>query len=818
MPNSNLSHLLTPDTATIENGDVRFIFDLKTGQYSGVDLKTNTQSISDAFFRVNEYSSTDGYSFTASLLSETEESLKLQLTGTCAGSPTLILLATVNHDDSAITLTCGIKASEAIRILSYSPIAGKAFAGHAFNQYSTLDGESGETLTTVSSTNERESFNNMLATFKTNEAERRSLVFGGLGYAEFVKHTKVIQHSDHLEITAWADDPYGKLLDPNTEYILDKDSFYLDFATNNPFTTLERYGQALKTANDVVLDELVAPCLNFWYCCTREWGGGVFRNNSMGTLEALEAAQKTGFLRYYPLGVRLEPDDYSEPNNQQGWWDDEHWQMYECGQLMKPCETIQKWGDTVYETGGTPFIYCQTARLSEDYGVAHPDHMLFGGKRTERRLGTLYWYDDAYWSYDFTSPGFIQHMQEVYQNLSASGVKGMKFDYPDTGWAYDGGFQNIYTTTTAAYRSIFDLAYTGLGSDSDIHERLPLHGDICLGAITTHRTEPDTDRYYPSMAKKCGLRWYKNRVVVKYVNDVINPEHAFPLNQDGWRTMYTMSYLTNGRIEIGKYIEDMTDEMRHDLSRIVPLYTEPKSAKPVDAFTGGEYPQIYQYAINSSWHIVAFYNTAIEQDQERAEAGWSDIPREQPASDDAQKIEVSTQWPDGKPGVREIPKTLPIPNTLSVSLSDLDQDGGLGLDENRSYYVYDFWNKHFIGKLAGTACLKQDLRAGETRIMAIHEVKEHPQLISTDRHIMQGYVDMVGCPVWDVESKTLSGVSKVISKEPYTITLAKNGYTPKTCAVHQGTCQIELTNQNNDMIEVTLNSEKNAEIGWTVHF
>ena len=245
-------------------------------------------------------------------------------------------------------------------------------------------------------------------------------------------------------------------------------------------------------------------------------------------------------------------------------------------------------------------------------------------------------------------------MQEVYRNFKKGGLRGIKFDYPDTGWAYNGGMEDPYCTTTRAYRAIYQLAYDGLGWNSDIHERLPLHGDICLGVITTQRTEGDTDRFYPVMARKCGLRWYKNRVVTKYVNDVINPFHAFPLNSDGWRTMYTMSYLTNARIELGKYIEKMTDEMRHDLTRIVPLYTMEKSARPVDAFSGVDYPQIFDFEISPSWHQVAFYNTQIEKNITKVKEQWNSIAREQENKNikrESHRIKPLTEWPENRYGL-----------------------------------------------------------------------------------------------------------------------------------------------------------------------
>ena len=100
---------------------------------------------------------------------------------------------------------------------------------------------------------------------------------------------------------------------------------------------------------------------------------------------------------------------------------------------------------------------------------------------------------------------------------------------------------------------------------------------------------------------------------------------------------------------------------------------------------------------------------------------------------------------------------------LGASLNE----GGLGLDPDKEYYLYDFWNEKLVGRYYGSDQLIQELRLGETRMISIHSVEKHPQFISTNRHIMQGLVDMTGLPVWNEKKKVLSGISNVIGGEEY---------------------------------------------------
>lgn len=48
--------------------------------------------------------------------------------------------------------------------------------------------------------------------------------------------------------------------------------------------------------------------------------------------------------------------------------------------------------------------------------------------------------------------------------------------------------------------------------------------------------------------------------------------------------------------------------------------------------------------------------------------------------------------------------------TISAPLSgDQAETGSLGLDNNKSYYAFDFWNQKFIGRLMGNGKLISDI-------------------------------------------------------------------------------------------------------------
>ncbi len=859
--------------AVLENDFVKVLFSLDKGTYSVIDKRDNTVNAKDVFFSINDWVSSKGFSFKASakdINDEFGEGVVLSVLSNADKDVVIGLNISLYDNDGMLALENAVKTTKDIVVKKFSPMQGQVFASEKdFKDFKILGGEAGEYDTYVVTEKDfpkttyapredlttkvhivdsrYETHSNILFTFG-ERGKKKSLVYGGLSYNEFVKKVAIKRlNKSTFSIELNADDPTGKLVDANTSYAFAKDRFYFDFSESNRFKALEDYGFALKKANNVRLDTHTLTSLNFWYCAHARYGGGEFKNNSTGSIDALKKVVDTGFLRYGALGVRLEPDSYARPNNQQGWWDDEHFRRsygkdgaHTGGQLLPPLDSIEKWGNAVKAEGGVPMIYSQTGKRSGDYAETYPSHMLFNKAKAVKKYNNKYYggTSDNEWTYDFTDEGFIGHMQDVYANYAKGGLIGVKFDYPDTAWAYEGGFEDKYATTTSAYRNVFALAREGLGWDSDIHERIPRHGDVTLGISTSQRVERDTDRFFPTFAKRCALRWYKNRVVIKYVVDVINPEHSFPYNADGSRAFYTMTYLTQARVEIGKYIDEMSEAHRYELTRITPLYSNlERSAKPIDGF-GRDYPQIYDLEINKDWHQVVFYNTKIEKNLKKVAALYNKFPKE-PKHDeliiahekliktraydlvkkdkDSHKIRYRTEWPTSYPYTNVINKVGLLPNTVSVVLSDADEDGGLGLDKNKSYYVYDFWNKNFVGKFKGSDTLSQDLREGEARMMSIHAVQNNPQFISTDRHILQGYVDMIVLPTWDSKTKTLSGTSAVIGQDPYKVIIALNG--SKISKVEANAkAEIKVIDEQNGLAEMTLNVEENSDVKWTISF
>jgi len=590
----------------------------------------------------------------------------------------------------------------------------------------------------------------------------------------------------HYTGQLFAMDPVGKRIDPAGSYH-SSDRFYIDVSTPDPFIALEKYGFCVRTAQKINLSMYDFPTVCLWYAENSYYGNSRAENTSLGAVREMQTIAASGFLKYSRAAVRLVPDSYM-PDNQQGWWDDEHWQREviphndsKNGRYVPPYETSEKWAQAVTDLGGIPLTYFQTSFRSEDYAENFPDHMLFNkryawkGQAEDTTGGLLTNWKKTWarnkrlWGYDYTDAHFLSHMNKVFKNLKTAGVKGLMFDYPASGWAFDGGMEDESVTTAAAYRTIFRLANDGLGPGAYVHERNMERGsDISIGLVASMRTENDTDIMDGSTVTRCGLRWYKNRVLINLDTDSKNIVRLQG-NRDQVRAVLTMAYVTTGRLLLANSFSQFSAETLRDLTRTFPYHTTPKSARPVDAFIA-DFPSVYDFEVEGDWHQLTFYN---------------------PDADSSRVVGIKMS---GKP-----------------------VEGALGLNDEQSYYVYDFWNDRFIGKVKGNARLEQLLRPGEARMMSVRACLDRPQVVSTDRHIMQGYLDMAHVE-WNDSLGVLNGVSDVVAADPYNIIIATNGYVPLGNICKDRATRTSMSLLKEGLLRLTLDSPENGSKAWSVFF
>ena len=710
--------------------------------------------------------------------------------------PDRFLDITVYESQPFFVIGWGVRNNKTYTIRARSAevlLNGVLFEKQKCIEPNVLRGGAGAESNFVEPTWQIEAVNSAMLTYKDALScdRRRTFVAGGLAYAEFLRTVEFHKKAKGRRlaggqsppsaakdsfVTLTIHDPQGKRVAPGKLW-KSKDTFFVDIATANPFKSLERFGRSMAKANDAHPNVYNFPTLCGWMTSMAGLGDGTPINNSPGLVNQMQLAIDSGITKYTPVALRLEPDYYcyvSDGDTQQGWWDDEHWAKY--GSLQKPYETFGKFAHKINSMGGKVFTYFQTSMPSNDFALAHPDWML------NKDISLLYVdhpHARTLVRYDYTNPEFQKYLLTMWTRLGKDGVVGIKFDYPESGWAKDGGFDDKSYTTVSAYRKIFELCREGLGKNAFIHERImgfKLFDVPCTdcnaGVVDLQRVWPDASHFEPEMASRMGLRWYKQGTVFRYYPDGKSfYKNGVALDRMHRRTFLTLIGLLSGRIELGTGFGKLTHEMIHDITRFYPALPNGKSFRPADLLLGRKNPEVYVYDVSDDWKQVILVNNDVADARGR----------------------------------------MPAPRTIAAAVSgDQVETGSLGLDRNKKYYVFDFWNQKPLGVLPGTGVLSAELRGGQAMVYAVKEVVDRPRVLGTNRHAMCGMMELSKTR-WDAKSKSLKFTADLVGGETMHITIGvPEGSGLRATAAKSGTAKVSVK-QAGQYANVAVSAEKNVK-------
>lgn len=782
---------------TIQNPFNEITIDLEKGTWSGKNKRTGVVVFKDARYCVDhvgywQWKEPETDISWSSEKTETEfgEGTQVQVVFEPRKSydPIRILSLTLYPDQTFFEIGWGIKNpfTYPVRIKQVEPIfEGKLFANQDITETRILKSGSGSERNLIENTWKVKAYNAVMLTYK-NKDKRQTMVVGGLSYKEFGRYVEFDENKKfkYMKLRFW--DPQGKTVQAGKTY-MSSDNVYMDFANEDPFESLENYGLALRQANNANPNVYNFPTLCGWMVSKKGLGEGRPINNSVGLVDQMDQAVKCGLLNYTPLAIRLEPDFYCygyQGDTQQGWWDDEHWQKFGpngmravpdsvvgtgVGSLRAPYDTFEKFCTALKKRGGITFTYFQTNMPSHDFAMAHPDWMI---NDDISLLHVDHRHSLPPVKYDYTNPGFKAYCLNMWQRLRHDGMKGIKFDYPETAWLPHGGFEDKTYTTTSVYREAFALCREGLGENAFIHERIlgAPRQDITVGIVDLQRVWGDASHFEPEMASRIGLRWYKNRSAFLYY-----PDGKSFYNKKGEelpvykrRAFLTLIAFISGRLEIGTSFNKMTKEMLHDMTRVFPIFGGVKSPRPVDMMVDGKkHPEVYVYEVNKDWNQVLFVNNNKEKTK-----------------------------------------------TISAPLSgDQLSKGSLGLNPHKLYHIFDFWSQKYLGKYEGTANLKIKLRGGEVAMVSVRNVLEYPQILSTNRHIMQGMMDTHDVK-WNASEMTLTGKVDVVKDETFVLTIACNGEIVKSVSG----AKMRKRKDGSSLIDLEFKSGVNEQKSFEIKF
>jgi NPCBM/NEW2 domain/Melibiase len=370
---------------------------------------------------------------------------------------------------------------------------------------------------------------------------------------------------------------------------------------------------------------------------------------------------------------------------------------------------------------------------------------------------------------DPSAPASQKYLKDLFTKLSSWGYEYFKIDgQPIVVREYRNKksfMKNPTEDTDELYRETLRSIRAGIGPDRYLLGCwvVPLEGvGLMNGSRIGADVLPNWDGF--KFAMRATMQYYFLHNVAWYADpDVFIVRAPLPLEQA--RAWATLQGLTGQAALMSDRLVDLSPERIELMKRVYPAV----DIRPLDLFSSDRNKRIWDLKVNHldrEYDVVGVFNF-----------------------DESKSLLSYVSWKD------------------------------LGLPEDRRVHVFDFWNKEYLG--AWEKGMSVDLMPASTRVFALMPATDQVQLVSTSRHITQGWVDLISHN-FNAARNTYSGKSKVIRNDPYNLWFAfprgkhlaiksataysRAGKLPVRIVNHQGWATGEIT------------SPVTTEVNWEVRF
>ena len=142
----------------------------------------------------------------------------------------------------------------------------------------------------------------------------------------------------------------------------------------------------------------------------------------------------------------------------------------------------------------------------------------------------------------------------------------------------------------------------------------------------------------------------------------------------------------------------------------------------------------------------------------------------------------------------------------------------LRIDDTKSYLCFDFWKERFAGEVSGNIEVTVD--PGSVVLYSLHEKTSYPQILSTNRHIKQGAVELES-EYYDIDAGTLSARSVSppgTSHSVYVYLPDGYGWAPADRKVFEYQTNYTIRRVDENILRVDVFFNDTNVIDWIINF
>lgn len=327
---------------------------------------------------------------------------------------------------------------------------------------------------------------------------------------------------------------------------------------------------------------------------------------------------------------------------------------------------------------------------------------------------------------DPTHPEALEWLRQLFRTVAHDwGYEMIKLDFVEWSVLAIERYHDPSVGRAGAYRRGLEAIREEVGEDRHILDCGPV---TAAGLCDSWRTEFDFDeltwRQYTqepySNVHGIANRYYFHGHL--WAND---PDHLglTLLTESQGRAVASLMALSGGTLISGDPLYALSEAKLEILRKVLPAWG--RGARPVDLFENGT-PAVFHLPVDrpfGSWHVVGLFNWTLDS--------WT-----------RKTVELAR----------------------------------LGIDGAHAHVAHEFWTQRPVEVRQGA--ISVDLPPASCAVLAIRSAQDQPQVLGTDRHVLQGAVELAHLE-WDAASRRLTGELNAVAGSRPTLTFrVPRGLTP----------------------------------------
>jgi len=541
------------------------------------------------------------------------------------------------------------------------------------------------------------------------------------------------------------------------------ETLFLNAADGPAFDVLEDYADRVASRQQIQLPATVPSGWDSWYW----YYESVDQEKVLANLQALTE-------RFLPYGLTKMQIDL-------GWY--ARWGDWEGDPARFP-EGMAWLADRIREAGLKPELWIApfVAFTGSDLLAAHPDWVA-------ALYGWVPPFPDYWKVLNISRPDVLSFLEETGARVRDWGYESVKFDFAQASMLIQDTV-NPSETNIQVYRRAVERFRTGFGPEKPFTNILivganiglvdvmrigldswPCWGDepgeACPYIGTT--TGPYAQGIRPSVRMVARRYYFHDRVWHVHPDQVFFRDFLPLEPQRAWAAVVGLS---GGVVSLGDEATTLSPEGGDVFRRLLPVFG--RAARPLDLMER-EYPEVWHLDLSDQepeGHLFGLFNWGTNLDLTRSP--FAPIPEEE--------------------------------RTLFV---DLDALGLAG-----TYRGWEYWTGTDFGIISGNLSLAVPPR--DCRLVVLRPLENHPQILSSNRHITQGATDLSGVS-WKPLARTLVWTQDLVPGFPHRVTLTRSGFPYVHVRTLDGTVTATVTRQE-DVFQVDLRAERPGPVALQAVF